>query len=204
MADLTKCDKAPNGDIVTPKGRMSYAFQSFKGQENDKGDLRYTLSMLFPPSADLSMLKKEMGAIALDKCKGNKDQAKAKVNERFLNAVEKGADADDFDGWTLLRMSSPRRPGFIYGNGNTVPDDKLDEDVYSGRWARVSLNPYWFDVGTNKGVTCGLQNVQILGHDDPIGGSKPQAADQFGKVDEDGDTGSDETSSDESIDEMFD
>jgi len=185
MANLKACSEAPNGDIITPQGRMSYAFQAFKGQENDKGDLRYTLSMLFPPDADLKALKLKMLAIAKEKT-GDDAKAKAEVKKRFLDPVEKGNDAELFDGWTLLRVSSPSKPGFIFANGKECPSDDYDQEVYSGRWARISVAPYWFDVGKNKGVTCGLQNVQLLSHDEPIGGAKPRAGDQFEAVAEEG------------------
>jgi hypothetical protein len=34
------------------------------------------------------------------------------------------------------------------------------EDVYSGCYARVSINFYGFNVSGNKGIACGLGNVQ--------------------------------------------
>lgn len=189
MANLKACSEAPNGDIITPQGRMAYAYNAFKGQPNDAGDLRYQLSVIFPPDADLKMLKKKMYDIALEKLKDEK-KAKAAVNQRFMDPVEKNQDAELFDGWTLLRCSSPSRPGFIFANGKECPSDDFDQEIYSGRWARISVNPFWFEAKKNgavinKGVTCGLQNVQLLQHDDPIGSSKPRAGDQFEAVSDD-------------------
>lgn len=188
MADLNACAEAKNGDIITPKARMSYALNAVRGQENDNGEKRYQLSLLFPPKSDLGLLKRKMYDVALEKCKGDSEKAKAEVRKRFLDPVEKGQDPELFNGWILLRASSPSKPGFVYANGKTVPAEDLETEVYSGRWARVSLRPYWFDVKTNKGVTIGLQNVQLLDHDDSIGG-RPRAEDQFEAV-EGADTGS--------------
>jgi hypothetical protein len=88
----------------------------------------------------------------------------------------------------MIRLNSPTKPGFIYANGKEVPVDRFDEEIYSGRWGRVSVNPYWSGHAANKGVFLGLQNVQLLRHDDPIGGAKPRAGDQFEAVEGAGDS----------------
>jgi len=182
MADLKKCAVAPNGDIITPEGRMSFADDCHKGKKNEKGEMRYPLSMLFPPGSDLKLLKKKMFDVAMTKVSGDDAEktAKAKkyVEDKFLDPVEKNAGAE-FEGWTLLRLTAAKKPGFIFANGKDVSSDDYDTEIYSGRWARVSSDPFWFDVKTNKGVAVGLQNVQLLRHDDPIGGAKPRASDQF-------------------------
>ena len=75
---------------------------------------------------------------------------------------------------------------FINANSKTAPQivDKavkpiLDRDeVYSGCYGRVSLSFYAFNSNGNKGVACGLGNIQKIKDGDSLGG-RPTAVDDF-------------------------
>ena len=81
---------------------------------------------------------------------------------------------------------------FINANSNTPPQivDRtvkpiLDRsEVYSGCYARVSLNFYAFNSNGNRGVACGLGNIQKVRDGEPLGG-RTTAADDFATLDED-------------------
>ena len=208
--DLLKTIDLGDGNFVTPQGRLSFAAHAINGSENDAGQLRFQCSLLIPAKADLKPLKKAMLPIALKELDGDQELAVKAVNQRFLDPCNppqggKGA-GDEFAGWTLLRMSSKYRPTFVHPNGLVMSVDEAQNEVYSGRWARVSCSPYWFKVQANKGVTLGLQNIQVLAHDDNIGGGKPKADGQFAKVSDEG--GSSEPPAtpegDETVDALFD
>jgi hypothetical protein len=51
-------------------------------------------------------------------------------------------------------------------------------EIYSGVYARVSVNFYAFNSNGNKGIACGLNNVQKLRDGQPLGG-KSRAEDDF-------------------------
>ena len=78
---------------------------------------------------------------------------------------------------------------FINANSTTAPQivDRavkpiLDRsEVYSGCYARVSLNFYAFNSNGNKGIACGLGNIQKIRDGESLGG-KTTAADDFGAV----------------------
>ena len=78
---------------------------------------------------------------------------------------------------------------FINANSTTAPQivDRavkpiLDRsEVYSGCYARVSLNFYAFNSNGNKGIACGLGNIQKI-RDGESRGGKTTAADDFGAV----------------------
>lgn len=57
-------------------------------------------------------------------------------------------------------------------------------EVYSGCYARVSLNLYAFNVDGNKGIAAGLNNVQKLGEGEPLSG-RSRAEDDFTAVEDD-------------------
>lgn len=81
---------------------------------------------------------------------------------------------------------------FINANSTTAPQivDRavkpiLDRgEVYSGCYARVSLNFYAFNSNGNKGIACGLGNIQKIRDGESLGG-KTSAADDFGTVADD-------------------
>lgn len=75
---------------------------------------------------------------------------------------------------------------FVNANSTTAPQivDRavqpiLDRsEVYSGCYARVSINFYAFNSNGNRGIACGLGNIQKVRDGDPLGG-KSSAADDF-------------------------
>ena len=81
---------------------------------------------------------------------------------------------------------------FINANSTTAPQivDRavkpiLDRgEVYSGCYARVSLNFYAFNSNGNKGIACGLGNIQKIRDGESLGG-KTSATDDFGTVADD-------------------
>lgn len=75
---------------------------------------------------------------------------------------------------------------FINANSITAPQivDKqvqpiLDQtEVYSGCYARVSISFYAFNTNGNRGVACGLGNIQKIRDGEPLGGHS-SASDDF-------------------------
>ena len=59
-----------------------------------------------------------------------------------------------------------------------------DSEVYPGRWARATIQPFYYDTDGNRGISFGLENVQLLRNDEPIGGgSRAKPTDEFAPVD---------------------
>ena len=90
------------------------------------------------------------------------------------------------DGDTEREDEAYRDAYFLNANSTTAPQivDRavqpiLDRsEVYSGCYARVSINFYAFNSNGNKGVACGLGNIQKVRDGEPLGG-KTSAADDF-------------------------
>ena len=80
---------------------------------------------------------------------------------------------------------------FINANSITAPQivDKhvqsiLDQnEVYSGCYARVSINFYAFNTNGNRGVACGLGNIQKIRDGELLGGHA-SASDDFTAIDD--------------------
>ena len=82
---------------------------------------------------------------------------------------------------------------FVNANSTTAPEvvDRslqriLDRnEVYSGCYARVSINFYAFNSNGNRGIACGLGNIQKVRDGEPLGGKTSAAADFATDLDDD-------------------
>ena len=57
-------------------------------------------------------------------------------------------------------------------------------EVYSGVYGRASINLYVFNSNGNRGIACGLNNLQKISDGEPLGG-KSRAEDDFSTEDDD-------------------
>ena len=57
-------------------------------------------------------------------------------------------------------------------------------EVYSGVYGRASINLYAFNSNGNRGIACGLNNLQKISDGEPLGG-KSRAEDDFSTEDDD-------------------
>lgn len=173
--DFTKARLSKSGNLITPKARMSFptlfTAKAAKGSDKEK----YSLSLLIPPTADISLLIEAVKKVATEKWG---EKLPAKLKSPFLKAEDyeyEGYEA----GWVLVRCTSLQKPGLVDATGGNVDEER---EAYPGRWCVASLRPFAYDNSGNRGVSFGLQNVQLLDHDEPIGG-RARAEDEFEPVD---------------------
>ncbi len=177
MTDLNKCRVSPAGNIITARCKISFPnlFTARKFDETDE-KAKYSASFLIPPAADISLLIEGVKKAAADKWG---TALPPKLKSPFLKAGEYESTGD-FEGWTLLRTSAITKPGIVDASGKNIGDES---EIYPGRWCLASLRPYAYEHKKGgKGVSFGLQNVQMLEHDEPIGG-RARAESEFEQVD---------------------
>ena len=176
------CFKAQSGNIITAKGRIRYA-SLFKAtmpkDEKDETKARYQITLAFPKKADLTALAEAVEAVAIEKW-GSDYRKKGKIKKPFLRVEDYpklGLDPEEFE--AFIRTNSKDKPGVVRADTSNVGEEDANE-VYDGRWACISVRPYAYDHPTGgKGISLGLQNVQLLDHDDVLAGGKVAAADEF-------------------------
>lgn len=171
--------------VITGKNtRLSY-FHGWEPTSINGGPERYSVSVLIP--------------------KDDKERVKA-INDAIDAAIEEGIAKFGGKKPNKAAIKLPLRDGdteredeayaghwFINANSKTAPQivDKavkpiLDRDeVYSGCYARVSLNFYAFNSNGNKGIACGLGNIQKIRDGESLGG-RSSATDDF-SIEEDDD-----------------
>ncbi len=169
--------------ILTPEFRAGYisVFKATAQKQEDgtMGKAKFTVRACFPPTADLSELKAEAGAAASAKWGASVPKtvrSPFRKNEELDNPV-----AGLGDDWVIMTFSANEdsRPGIVDENVTDIIDPA---QVYNGAWYRAQIHAYAYDMKGNKGVTFGLDNVQKMREDDPLGNGKPPANKAFAAV----------------------
>lgn len=163
--------------VITGKVRLSYA-HVFTPQSIDGGDEKYSTAILIPKD-DKETLKRIKAAVDAAKEQGrskwgNKIPANCKLPLR--DGDEERPDDEVYAGHYFLNASSTNKPGVAKPIGKGA-DGKMkfqeitdSTEVYSGCYAKVSLNMYPFDVKGNRGVAAGLNNIVKIQDGEFLGG----------------------------------
>lgn len=179
--------------VITGKVRLSYA-HIFAPQSIDGGDEKYSTAILIPKE-DKDTLRKIKAATdaakELGKSKwGGKIPANCKTPLR--DGDEERPDDEVYAGHYFLNATSKNKPGIAKPIGKGA-DGKMkfqeitdSTEVYSGCYAKVSLNFYPFDAKGNRGVAAGLNNVVKIQDGDFLGG-RASVQDDFADTDFDDD-----------------
>ncbi|WP_422447847.1 DUF2815 family protein [Thermoanaerobacterium sp. DL9XJH110] len=160
--------------VITGKVRFSYC-HIFKPVAISEGqEPKYSVCLLIPKS-DKETLKKIKAAIEAAKqlgvsLWGGKIPANLKLPLR--DGDEERPDQPEFQGHYFLNATSKQKPGIVDRQLNEIIDST---EVYSGCYGRASINFYPFNQAGNKGIACGLNNIQKLADGDYLGGrSRPE------------------------------
>lgn len=152
------------------------------------GTPKYSVSLIIPKS-DTVTYEKIKAAIqaAYDegqsKLKGSSkfvpDLADLKTPLRDGDKDRKGDEA--YKNCWFVNANSTTKPGVVDADRNPILDSS---ELYSGIIGRASINFYAFNSNGNKGIACGLNNIQKLADGTPLGGHS-RAEDDFADVDDD-------------------
>lgn len=164
--------------VITGKVRLSYA-HIFEPQLDDNGVEKYSVSLLIPKSDKVTVQKiKEAVTSAKEQGKTEKWGGKIPANCK-LPLRDGDAEREDdpvYAGHYFVNATSKQKPGIAKPIGKH-PDGrpKFEEitdttEVYSGCYAKVSVNFYPFDAKGNKGVACGLNNIVKIQDGEFLGG----------------------------------
>jgi len=154
--------------VITGMVRLSYAHlhepHAIEGNEP-----KYSVSLIIPKS-DKETLKAIQEAIAEAKENGKGlwgGKIPANLKNPLRDGDEERPDDDVCADAFFINANSKRKPELvdIKGNKNLSTDE-----VYSGCYARVSINFFGYAAAGNKGVGCGLGNVQKLEDGERLGG----------------------------------
>lgn len=184
---MNKAVVTQSGNIRTPRGRILYPalFQprARKGEPPEKA--KYQCSLLIPKGSDISALKSAVEAVLKENF-SEKVRSTVKIKTPFLRTADQLRFAEYADDFPLMircnRHPTYGRPDVVGPTMQSIREEDEADEVYGGRWGRLSVDAFHYDLPENKGVSLGLQNVQLLDHADPIAGGRVKAENDFEPV----------------------
>ncbi len=174
--------------VITGKNtRWSYT-SVWEPKSINGGAPKYSVSLIIPKS-DKATVQKVRSAIEAAykegeaKLKGNGKSAPpfASLKTPLRDGDIDRPDDPAYENAFFINANSATAPGIVDAQCNPVLNRS---DVYSGVYGRASINFYAFNSNGNRGIACGLQNLQLIRDGEPLGG-KASAESDFATDDED-------------------
>lgn len=177
--------KANKTRVITGRNtRLSY-FHGWEPASINGGPERYSTSVLIPKDdkETIDAINKAVDA-AIEE--GIAKFGGKKPNKAAIKLPLRDGDAEREDeaykGHYFLNANSKTAPQIVDKSINPILDR---DEVYSGCYARVSLNFYAFNSNGNKGVAVGLGNIQKIRDGESLGGRSTAAEDFQIETDDD-------------------
>jgi ABC-type glycerol-3-phosphate transport system substrate-binding protein len=176
--------------VITGKDtRWSYA-NVWEPKSINDGVPKFSVSLIIPKSdkKTIEAIKKAIQAAYKE------GEAKLKGNSRSVPPLEsiktplrdgdtERPDDEAYANSYFLNANSTTQPGIVDANVQPI---LTRSEVYSGVYGRASINFYAFNSNGNRGIACGLNNLQKIRDGEPLG-SRTSAEDDFADFVEDDD-----------------
>ena len=147
------------------------------------GTPKYSVSLIIPKS-DTVTVEKIKKAIEAAYKEGESKLRGTGKSVPALQAIKtplRDGDLERPDDDAFINAYSPKAPGIVDAALQPILERS---EVYSGVYGRASINLYAFNSNGNKGIACGLNNLQKIKDGESLGG-KSRAEDDFATSDED-------------------
>lgn len=177
----------PTKVITGPETRWSYA-NVWQPKAIDGGTPKYSVSLIIPKS-DTKTIEKIRAAIQAayeegqSKLKGNGKSVPplSSIKTPLRDGDVERPDDEAYANAYFINANSASAPGIVDAACQPIIDTS---EVYSGVYGRASINFYAFNSNGNKGIACGLNNLQKIRDGESLGG-KSRAEDDFADLDDD-------------------
>lgn len=174
--------------ITGPNTRWSYA-NVWEAKSINGGTPKFSVSLIIPKS-DTKTVAKIKAAIEAayhegeSKLKGNGKTvpplAALKIPLRDGDAER--PDDEAYANAYFINANATTAPGIVDVDRNPI---LTRSEVYSGVYGRASISFYAFNSNGNKGIACGLNNLQKVRDGEPLGGKASAESDFATDDDED-------------------
>ena len=177
--------------VITGKDtRWSYC-NVWEAKAINGGAPKFSVSLLIPKT-DTVTVKKIKDAIEAAYREG---EAKLKGNGKSVPALsviktpmrdgdQERPDDPAYAGHYFLNANSTTAPGIVDADCQPI---LTRSEVYSGVYGRASISFYAFNSSGNRGIACGLNNLQKIRDGEPLGGRASAESDFSDFDDEDDD-----------------
>lgn len=172
--------------ITGPKTRWSYA-NVWNPKSINGSTPKYSVSLIVPKS-DTKTVNKIKAAIkeayeeGLSKLKGNSKSAPALsiLKTPLRDGDLERPDDPVYKNAYFINANATMAPGIVDKDRQEIIEHS---EVYSGVYGRASITFYAFNSNGNKGIACGLNNLQKIADGEPLG-SRKRAEDDFADLDD--------------------
>lgn len=186
--NANKVNSNPMKVITGPETRWSYA-NVWEAKSINGGTPKFSVSLIIPKSDTLTVSKIKAAIEAAyhegeAKLKGNGKSVPplAAIKTPLRDGDIEKPDDPAYANAYFINANSGTAPGIVDADRNIILNRA---EVYSGVYGRASINFYAFNSNGNKGIACGLNNLQKVRDGEPLGG-KSRAEDDFSSdLDED-------------------
>jgi len=172
--------------VITSVCTFSY-LNCWEPKAIEGGKPKFSVSLIIPKT-DTRTVEKIRAAIQAAYEEG---QSKLKGNGKSVPALSalrtplRDGDVDRPDdeayrGCWFINANSDSAPGIVDADRQPI---LTRSEMYSGVKGRASINLYAYNVNGNRGIACGLNNLQKIADGTPLGG-KARAEDDFATEDE--------------------
>lgn len=168
-------------------GRVRFSFTNIftpRAPQEGQGEPKYSLTILIPKT-DVATLQAIQQAMEVAVQEGIANTFGGSRPPRLNMPLYDGDGVrptsgepfgEECKGHMVMTASSLQQPSVVDVNVQPIINQA---EIYSGCYGRVSLRFFAYNKNGNKGVGCGLGNVQKLADGEPLSG-RTSAADDFG------------------------
>lgn len=167
--------------VITNTVRLSYANiwepRSVKGS-----DPKYSCSLLIPKSdtETVNCIKQAIQnayEAGKDRLAGSSKTAPALklLKTPLRDGDEERPDDETYKGMYFLNATSKNKPQIVGHDPHVQITDP--SQVYSGCYVKAAINFYAFSVSGNRGIACGLNNIQWISDGESLTGRSSAASD---------------------------
>ena len=173
--------------ITGPNTRWSYA-NVWEARSVNGGTPKFSVSLIIPKTDTATIEKIERAMRAAYE----EGQSKLKGTSKYMPAYEdikiplRDGDKErkgdpTYAGCMFINANATAAPGIVDADRQPILERS---EVYSGVYGRASITLYAFNSNGNRGIACGLNNLQKIRDGEPLG-SHSRAEDDFDTDDED-------------------
>lgn len=171
----------PTKVITGPSTTFSY-LNCWDAKAINGGTPKFSVSLIIPKS-DVTTIQKINAAIEAAYQEG---QSKLKGNSKSVPPLSvlktplrdgdvERPDDEAYKNSYFINANSATAPGVVDINRQPILERS---EMYSGVKGRASINLYAYNVNGNRGIACGLNNLQKIADGTPLGG-RSRAEDDF-------------------------
>ena len=187
---MKKKSTNPTKVITGVQTRWSYANVWNPKAMAEGAKPKYSVSLIIPKSDTVTIQKIKTAIKAAyeegqSKLKGNGKSVPplAAIKTPLRDGDVERPDDEAYKDAYFVNANSPTAPGIVDADRQPIIDTS---EVYSGVYGRASINFYAFNSNGNKGIACGLNNLQKIADGEPLGG-KTRAEDDFADLEDEDD-----------------